>query len=126
MVQAKKQEIIIIFFCVKYCKRTIPSESTLRKSYLKIFARRLKAIHIFNFKIIDSTQHRFFFLIREDISNWEIWISMDKTNDSFGRYISNFIIGYLLRECSSNAHLFAYKALNKIIVSEIMKKLSFS
>lgn len=82
-------------FLEKYCSRHIPSESTLRKSYLDpVYESAIKEI-------------------REDINNCNIWISVDETTDSVGRYIVNLIVGKMDENVSGKAHLLCSKEVQK-------------
>ncbi|KAL4126639.1 hypothetical protein QTP88_010851 [Uroleucon formosanum] len=61
----------------KYTSREIPSDSTLRKTYVN--------------DIYEETMKN----IREQIKGNKIWVSIDETTDSEGRYVANVIIGTL-------------------------------
>lgn len=82
-------------FLEKYCHRSIPSESTLRKNYLDT--------------LYENTLSR----IREDIGDSYIWISVDETTDRQGRYMANLIVGKLDPDTRSVPHLICSKELKK-------------
>lgn len=82
-------------FLQKYTKRPIPDESTLRKNYLEqIYQRRMQEI-------------------RESIGDSFVWISVDETTDSTGRYIANLIIGKMCEEEPTVPYLIACKQLEQ-------------
>lgn len=62
-------------FLQKYTKEEVPSESTIRKTYLNI--------------CFEETLLR----IRSRVAEKKIWISIDETTDAMGRYMANVIIG---------------------------------
>lgn len=64
-------------FLQKYTARTVPDESTLRKSYLSDY----------HADVINK--------IRDDIGDDYIWVSVDETTDAAGRYMANMIVGKL-------------------------------
>lgn len=79
-------------FLSKYTGKDIPSESTLRKGYVdKIYENQIKKI-------------------RDNIQNKCIWVSIDETTDSTGRYVANVVIG-ILNETWSICQLF-YRLMN--------------
>lgn len=83
-------------FLEKYCvNQNIPDESNLRKKYLH--------------SLYDSTMDS----IRRDIGGNYVWISVDETTDSCGRYIANFIVGKLCVDEPGRPHLLACKVLEK-------------
>ncbi|KAJ4430864.1 hypothetical protein ANN_19455 [Periplaneta americana] len=83
-------------FLQKYCKRNIPSESTLRKNYLdRIYNETLASI-------------------REDIGDSYIWVSVDETSDPMDRYIANMVVGKLSPDGPSIPHLVCVKELSKV------------
>lgn len=70
-------------FLQKYCvHQNIPDESTLRKNYVPT--------------VYQETLRR----IRSELENKLLWISVDETTDSCGRYIANLVIGTLSTEPS--------------------------
>lgn len=82
-------------FLEKYCHRNIPSESTIRKNY------------------VDSTYQGALCRIRSDIGDSHIWLSVDETTDSMGRYIAHLIVGKLNSDTPSKAHLICSRQLIK-------------
>lgn len=83
-------------FLQKYCvNQRIPDESTLRK-------KCLLSLHD---SVLDS--------IRSDIGGNSVWVSVDETTDSCGRYIANFIVGKLCQEEPGKPHLLSCKMLEK-------------
>ncbi|PSN38272.1 hypothetical protein C0J52_16895 [Blattella germanica] len=74
-------------FLEKYCNTIIPDESTLRKNYLEeCYQDTLSSI-------------------RSDIQNSYIWIAVDETTDTMGRYIANLVVGKLDLETPFTPHL---------------------
>lgn len=67
-------------FLEKYCNHQIPSESTLRKKTLS--------------KIYTATMDE----LRSDIGENYIWLAVDETTDSCGRYIANAVVGKMTSE----------------------------
>lgn len=64
----------------EYTKTVIPDESTLRKTYIpRHFETTIKEI-------------------RNQLHNMDIWVSLDETTDSLGRYVANFVVGRYARE----------------------------
>lgn len=62
-------------FLEEYTKTVIPDESTLRKTYIpRLFETTIKEI-------------------RNQLHNMDIWVSLDETTDSLGRYVANFVVG---------------------------------
>jgi len=64
-------------FLTKYCKKTIPDESTLRKGYF------------------NSCYENTLAKIRDTITDQKIWVSIDETTDSVRRNVANVIVGTL-------------------------------
>ena len=92
-------------FLEKYCNRSIPDESTLRKNYLHIaYTQTLTKI-------------------RNSVRDSNIWISVDESTDATGRYVANFIVGVLSveKEESRNCFLLHSDALEKSDHSSIAK-----
>jgi hypothetical protein len=79
----------------KYTGKTIPHETTLRKSHLDV---------IYNEKL-DK--------IRDFIKNGPIWVSMEETTDVEGRYIVNVIVGKLSTDLPSKPFLLNCEVLEK-------------
>lgn len=82
-------------FLEKYCNRSVPSESTIRKNYVQ--------------QSYDDAMSK----IREDIGESYVWISVDETTDVRGRYVANLIVGKLDPNSSSRAYLICTKQLEK-------------
>jgi hypothetical protein len=82
-------------FLAKYCNRSIPDESTIRKQYLPICYNNI------------LTQ------IRSDIGQCSVWIAVDETTDTKGRYVANIIVGKLCSDEPAVPHLLAVKFLDK-------------
>lgn len=73
---------------------TLPSESWLRKVYLdKLYQKQISSIH-------------------DNLSNEKIWISLDETTDSLGRYIVHFLVKPL--NSFNRPYLIACKILSKV------------
>lgn len=89
------------FFEKYICKcnnkdRTIPSESLLRKKYLsEIYDDKMK-------------------LIQSKIQNKKIWISLDETTDSLGRFVVNFLVKPLSENVSEPIYLLTCQALDVV------------
>ncbi|KAI1703573.1 hypothetical protein DdX_01128 [Ditylenchus destructor] len=62
-------------FLSKYCNRSVPVESTLRKNYLKV--------------CYEETMER----IKQDIGESFVWVSVDETTDTLGRFVANLLVG---------------------------------
>ncbi|XP_063931091.1 uncharacterized protein LOC135143156 [Zophobas morio] len=82
-------------FLQKYTGKHIPDESTLRKNYLE--------------QCFQDTVERIKTYIRDN----DIWISVDETTDSVGRYMANMIIGKLDCEAASVPILLSTKKFKK-------------
>uniref|UniRef100_A0A2S2PVX4 DUF659 domain-containing protein n=1 Tax=Sipha flava TaxID=143950 RepID=A0A2S2PVX4_9HEMI len=82
-------------FLEKYTGKHIPDESILRKNYLG---------PCYN-NVINA--------IREIIGNSDIWIAVDETTDTNGRYIANLLVGVLECDTPSQPYLLACKELPK-------------
>lgn len=83
-------------FLQKYINHSIPNESTLRKNYL------------------DDCHRSTIQQIRDDIADSYVWISVDETTDTAGRYVANLIVGKLCEaEEPPTPHLLACKQLPK-------------
>jgi hypothetical protein len=62
-------------FLEKYTTETIPAESTIRKNYVgDCYEEMMKRI-------------------RQDLDNELIWVSIDETTDSAGRYVATVVVG---------------------------------
>ncbi|KAI1694161.1 hypothetical protein DdX_20274 [Ditylenchus destructor] len=62
-------------FLSKYCNRSVPVESTLRKNYLKV--------------CYEETMER----IKQDIGESFVWVSVGETTDTLGRFVANLLVG---------------------------------
>lgn len=83
-----------------YTGKEIPYETTLRKTYIDdIFIETMQKI-------------------REYISDHKIWIFIDETTDTEGRFIANVIIGTLEAKQSGNTSIFLLNTekLKKLII----------
>ncbi|KAL4153650.1 hypothetical protein QTP88_001483 [Uroleucon formosanum] len=90
-------------FLEKYTSREIPSDSTLRKTYVNdIYEETVKNI-------------------REQIKGNKIWVSIDETTDSEGRYVANVIIGTLNTDAPGKTYLLTTEVLEKVNNSTIVK-----
>ena len=87
-------------FLEKYTNQTIPNESTLRKNYVDV--------------IYNSTMQK----ITKDVGDNNIWISIDETYDTMGRFVANVVIGILDIEAPKQ-FLIACKKLEKTNSSTI-------
>lgn len=83
-------------FLKKYIDENIPDESTLRKNYLS---------RAYDDKIME---------IKGNIGDGPIWISVDETTDSQGRYIANLIVGKLEKCKSNKSYLVASSELTEV------------
>ncbi|XP_077528186.1 uncharacterized protein LOC144139806 [Haemaphysalis longicornis] len=82
-------------FLQKYCKQKVPSESTLRKEYLRpLYEKTLQEI-------------------RREIGEFHIWISVDETTDVTGRVLGHFVVGKLDAEEKTTPFLVCSKELEK-------------
>lgn len=90
-------------FLEKYTGKHIPDESTLRKNYL------------------GPCYENVIIAIREVIGNSDIWIAVDETTDTNGRYIANLIVGVLKHDTPSQPYLLACKELPKTNHSTISR-----
>jgi hypothetical protein len=81
-------------FLENYCKQHIPDQSTLQKHNLPICYE-------------ESWEN-----IRCNIGDAFIWIAVDKTMDSVGRFVANLVAGNLGIEVPSNPHLICFKVLH--------------
>lgn len=90
-------------FLGKYTSREIPSDSALRKTYVN--------------DIYEETMKN----IREKIKGNKIWVSIDETTDSEGRYVANVIIGTLNTDAPGKTYLLTTEVLEKANYSTIVK-----
>lgn len=82
-------------FLVKYTGKIIPAVTTLRKGYVN--------------EIYDETLTK----IRNAVINKKIWVSIDKTTDSLGRFVANVIIGTLETDTPGQTFLLNSEVLSK-------------
>jgi hypothetical protein len=92
-------------FLEKYTKKSIPSRSSLRK-------------------YVDRNYQLTLAKIRESVGDKNIWISIDETTDSMGRYVANTIIGTLEPESQSRIFLLNSEWLEKTNASTISQALT--
>ncbi|PSN39119.1 hypothetical protein C0J52_17476, partial [Blattella germanica] len=90
-------------FLDKYCKHTIPSESTLRKNYLEDCYR--------------STIKE----IQNNLKDCLISGMVDETTDSCGRHVANFLVGKLSEDEPGKPFLIACRVLEKTNNSTIAR-----
>ncbi|KAE9523668.1 hypothetical protein AGLY_015886 [Aphis glycines] len=90
-------------FLEKYINKDIPSVSTLRKTYVN--------------DCYEDTMND----IRNQILNKKIWVSIDETTDTEGRYVANVIIGTLLTDGPGKIFLIASEVLEKANHTTISK-----
>lgn len=90
-------------FLEKYMQRDIPDESTLRKYYVN--------------DCYNQTMDK----IRVTVLDKKIWVSIDETTDSNGRYVANVIIGTLEIDCPGEIMLLTSEVLEKVNHSTIAK-----
>lgn len=82
-------------FLQKYCKQTIPDESTLRK----------KNVHSVYETVLEE--------IRASLGDKNFYIVVDESTDACGRYIAHLMIGALQEDKATNPYLIASKQLDK-------------
>ncbi|XP_031329760.1 uncharacterized protein LOC116160649 isoform X2 [Photinus pyralis] len=82
-------------FLEKYSLTNIPDRTTLSKLYLP---------KCYNQAISD---------IRADIGHYNVWICVDETTDSMGRYVANLIVGKLSKDMLTTPHLLSCKVLER-------------
>ncbi|KAL4131518.1 hypothetical protein QTP88_008813 [Uroleucon formosanum] len=87
----------------KYCKKTIPDESTLRKEYF------------------NSCYENTLAKIRDTITDQKIWVSIDETTDSVRRNVANVIVGTLQPQNPSNMFVIHTEYLEKVNHSTIFQ-----
>ncbi|KAL4143683.1 hypothetical protein QTP88_005988 [Uroleucon formosanum] len=90
-------------FLSKYCKKTIPDESTLRKEYF------------------NSCYENTLAKIRDTITDQKIWVSIDETTDSVRRNVANVIVGTLQPQNPSNIFVIHTEYLEKVNHSTIFQ-----
>jgi hypothetical protein len=67
-------------------------------------------ILIFNLTIVFLQSLEF---VRQDLIGYNIWASVDETQDAKGRYIANLVVGKLPERGPSTAYLVACKQLER-------------
>ncbi|KAL4088528.1 hypothetical protein QTP88_023622 [Uroleucon formosanum] len=90
-------------FLEKYTLHAVPSESTLRKTYIN--------------DCYDECMSE----IRQYITGNKIWVSIDETTDVEGRYIANVVVGTLLSDGPGKIFLLTTEVLEKANYSTITK-----
>lgn len=79
--------------------KQIPAITTLRKGYVD--------------EIYSETMNK----IRNAITGKNIWVSIDETTDSLGRFIANLVIGTLETDDPGQTFLLNSKVLTKALVN---------
>jgi len=90
-------------FLEKYTGEEIPAITTLRKGYVD--------------EIYTETINK----IRNAVIGKQIWVSIDETTDSLGRFVVNVIIGTLETDSSEQSFLLNSEILTKVNHSTIAK-----
>lgn len=90
-------------FLEKYTGKQVPAITTLRKGYVD--------------EIYSETMNK----IRNCITGKKIWVSIDETTDSLGRYIANVVIGTLETDGPGQTFLLNSEVLTKANHSTIAK-----
>ncbi|CAN7983616.1 unnamed protein product, partial [Ixodes hexagonus] len=90
-------------FLEKYTKQHVPDESTLRRKYVKESYKEALA------------------KIKKEIGGNYIWVSVDKTTDASGRYMTNCVIGTLKAEEAGTPNLLNTDVLEKVNHSTIAR-----
>jgi len=90
-------------FLQKYTGKQIPAITTLRKGYVD--------------EIYSETMNK----IRNAITGKKIWVSIDETTDSLGRYVANVVIGTLETDGPGQTFLLNSEVLTKANHSTISK-----
>ncbi|KAJ4449438.1 hypothetical protein ANN_00837 [Periplaneta americana] len=83
-------------FIEKYAGRIAPSETTLRKGYLM--------------SCYENVLHS----IREEISDNNIWVSVDETSDSMHRSVANVVVGILNPQSPGKRFLLTSELLERV------------
>lgn len=73
-------------------------------------------INFFNYFVLQILQN-----IRDDIGDYPIWLSIDETTDSCGRYIANVVVGKLDPNEPATSHLISSKVLEQTNNSTIAR-----
>lgn len=95
-------------FLEKYTHKSIPDESTLRKTYVS--------------ECYEDTIYK----IKSYCENQKLWVSIDKTTDSVGRYVANVIVGTLEVGSPDKIFLLNSEILEKVNHTSIAKLLDKS
>ena len=91
-------------FLAKYTGKETPSESTLRKKYLK------------------GTYENMMDFIRKQLIDKQIWVSIDETIDICGRYVANAVVGIMSsKKEESKIYLINSQFLEKVNHSTIAR-----
>lgn len=91
------------YFLEKYTAKEIPSDTALRKNYMN--------------DVYEETMTN----IRENVKGRKLWVSIDETTDSEGRYIANVVIGTLETHSPGKIYLLTSEDLEKANFSTIVK-----
>lgn len=94
-------------FVEKYTKRSIPSESTLRKYYVS--------------RCYDSTINT----MKMELQDKKLWVSIDETTDSVGRHVTNVIVGTMDIEKPGKPYLLtseSLEAVNYLTISKVFNE----
>jgi hypothetical protein len=92
---AKVSHPAVRSFLEKHTKQDVPDESTLRKTYLP---------KVYNEHILR---------IREAIGDSPVWVQVDETTDSVGRYVGNVLVGAMDSAKPTNAFLLHCEELDR-------------
>lgn len=90
-------------FLEKYTGKTVPDSSTLRKNYVG--------------KCYEKTMEE----IIAKVNGKKIWVCMDETTDSQGRYVANVVVGTLEESMPGDIFLINCEQLEKVNFSTISK-----
>lgn len=99
----KLTDPVLKSFLENYTKRPIPAQSTLRQSYIS--------------KCYEKTIIK----IRDELKDDKIWVSIDETTDSSGRFIANVVVGPLRKEPVNKSFLLTSEQLQQTNHSSIAK-----
>lgn len=90
-------------FLEKHTGKPIPDSSTLRKNYVsRCYQRTMQEI-------------------RQKVSGKKIWVCMDESTDSLGRYVANVVVGTMEEDGSGEQFLINCEQLEKVNFSTISK-----
>lgn len=125
--QAKRQEVMALApsrrsqfvaeLCEAFVKADIPLDK-VRNAWLKKFLETWTSQHIPSPTTLRETYVPTLYEetleeIRSSIGNSKIWVSIDETTDSCGRYVANVIVGKLSEERASPSHLLMCETLQR-------------